>query len=102
MDGSAYRPLSAITTRRHGRTYGEHFHLTEVEAVFGERKLHDDVAESQSLLADPGALDAHRGTCGHVTRVLAAQRVVPENRCAGRRAGVAETHHEVVRSVSCK
>ena len=60
------------------RTDGEDVDFAEVHLVVGQWKLDNDVFEVKCTLTDVRALHGDRGSTGHVTWVLAADRVVPQ------------------------
>ena len=55
----------------------ENFYLAEIHWFVDQRKLNNDVSESESFVVDVSTVDSDGGSSRYSARILATQRVVP-------------------------
>jgi len=69
-------------------TCGENFNFAEIHRVVDQRKLYNDVSETQSAVVGASALDSDCSSIRYSPRILTTQSVVPQNGCVNGRIGI--------------
>jgi len=81
-------------------THDEDFNFAEIHRVVDQRKLYNDVSETQSTVVDARTVDSDCSSIRYSPRILTTQSVVPQNRCEKARIGMGQPNDEVVGSVT--
>ena len=77
--------LRIVTYNTPQLTNSKDLNFAEIYGLVDQRKLYNDVSESESAVESVSALDSDCSSVRYSPRILTTQSVVPQNRCVKNR-----------------